>query len=120
MPTGRRRAMLTLASLPLALAACASWERPGTPPRVRDTDLARCRADAYARAPERNEPYVADPGGWVPPREDCRGRGDGRRCTRTGAYYREPLWSTRDANASARNAMENSCMRGRGYSLEFR
>ncbi|WP_426959468.1 hypothetical protein [Muricoccus radiodurans] len=109
-----RHLLLPLIAL---LGGCQEWERPGATPQMRDAALASCRAAAFAKAEPELRTVMTDPGGWVPPREECRGRGEDRRCRTVPGYHRSASYGTRDQNAPMRDAIIEDCMRRDGWVL---
>lgn len=99
----------------LPLAGCVAWVRPGTPPEVRDRDLAACEASAYNRVPPDVRTEMVSPGYITPPETWCREHHHHEHCRYMPGYYVPPEFANVDVNGDARDAQVGNCMTRQGY-----
>jgi hypothetical protein len=104
--------------LALPLAACVTWVKPGTPPEVRDRDLAQCQSFAYSSVPPDLRTVMTSPGFITPSTEWCVRNHHYAHCRYMPGYYVPPDYASVDVNESARSAQVYSCMSRLGYVLK--
>lgn len=104
--------LAVLGGLALALAGCASWEKPGATEAEKRAALGQCEAIGRQIPPEW-QTYVERPGYWEPSITRCSA--DGRRCWTLPGGFRPPQYRTRDAAAPLRDSVVGACMRDQGW-----
>lgn len=109
--------MLGLA-LPLVLAGCTTWVKPGATLEERDIVIAKCRAYAYQRVTPNIATVMTSPGGYRPGEQRCTTRDGNTVCRWIEGYYVPPSYSTQDMNDAARDAAIDDCMYTNGWHKE--